>query len=236
MDRESLVIDPKRSVFVGGIAFQLPDDQLRAFFSARLRTDEEPEPVEHVRIIRDRETGVGKGFGYVLLKTQSLAAKALSLNETKLGTREIRVQVSGKRFKNRRGEDINEKHEGLRSAAGARGRIQLKRKTRQGSEVTPSKRQKLEEAVKTIKPKHAARKARQAAEAGKGVKDFKGAKGAKDAKDAKGVKGAKSNAGKHKHKSDRSSKKPKVKVQKPKHAARKARQAAEAAATAATSS
>lgn len=186
--------------------------------------------MENVRIVRDRESGMGKGFGYVLLKTSSLAAKALSLHETKLGTREIRVQVCGKRTKNRRGEesDPSKKHEGLRAAAGARARILLKRKARgQGSEAAEAKRQKLEGAVKTIKPKHAARKARQAAE----VAEAAGAAGAGDKK-----KSSKRPRGDDKRASGRNSKagaRPakKAKVQKPKHAARKARQAAEAAAT-----
>jgi RNA recognition motif-containing protein len=234
VDRETLVVDPRRSVFVGNLAFQLPDDQLRAYFNARLRSDDEPEPVENVRIVRDRESGMGKGFGYVLLKTSSLAAKALSLHETKLGTREIRVQVCGKRTKNRRGEetDPSKKHEGLRAAAGARARILLKRKSSsQGSEAAEAKRQKFAGTVKTIKPKHAARKARQAAEAAGAA----GADGKKE-KSSKRPRGDdKQGGGRNSKVGARPAKKAKVlkaKAQKPKHVARKARQAAEAVAKA----
>lgn len=229
VDRETPVVDPKRSVFVGNLPRQLPDADLRAFFVKKLKSDEEPAPVESVRIIRDRESGLGKGFGYVLLKSPSLAAKALSLHEAKLGNRELRVQVCGKRTKNRRGEeDPSNKHEGLRAAAGARARIQLKRKSHQGAEAVAAKKQKLEAsgvAVKTLKPKHAARKAQQAAAAAAG--------GAKKPFKKPGKQTGKQ-TGKRSREDARSAPKPKVK--KPKHAARKARQAAEAAAAAAAGS
>ena len=46
-------------------------------------------------MIRDRESGQGKGFGYVLLKTKSLAAKALALDGEKLERRELRDRLIG---------------------------------------------------------------------------------------------------------------------------------------------
>ncbi|RLN10875.1 hypothetical protein BBJ28_00019297 [Nothophytophthora sp. Chile5] len=215
VDRSEPVMDPRRSVFVGNVPFHCTDEQMLLFFTKRLKTEEEPQPVENVRLIRDRESGLGKGFGYILLKNPSLAAKALALRETKMETRELRVMVCGKRFKNKRGEeDAKEKHEGLRASAGARARIQLKRKT--GPDAATSgvttKKMKLTAAAaglgKKLKPKHAARKAAQAA--------------------AEGTAGAKPTKKRVRGKGDAKAAKPKVK--KPKHAARKARQAAETAA------
>ncbi|RLN27406.1 hypothetical protein BBJ28_00020670 [Nothophytophthora sp. Chile5] len=214
VDRSEPVMDPRRSVFVGNVPFHCTDEQMLLFFTKRLKTEDEPQPVENVRLIRDRESGLGKGFGYILLKNPSLAAKALALRETKMETRELRVMVCGKRFKNKRGEeDAKEKHEGLRASAGARARIQLKRKT--GPDAATSgvttKKMKLTAAAaglgKKLKPKHAARKAAQAA--------------------AEGTTGAKPTKKRVRGKSDAKAAKPKVK--KPKHAARKARQAAEKA-------
>lgn len=47
--------------------------------------------VEYVRIIRDRKTNVGKGFGYVQFKERSDVALALKCDGGFIGTRAIRV-------------------------------------------------------------------------------------------------------------------------------------------------
>jgi nucleolar protein 12 len=211
VDRSEPVIDAKRSVFVGNVSFKCTDEQMRQFFTKRLRTEEEPEPIENVRLIRDRESGLGKGFGYLLLKTPALVAKALALRDLKMETRELRVQVCGKRFKNKRGEEsAKEKFEGVRSSVGARARIQLKRKAGADNVDLGAATKKVKRAAaaaglgKKLKPKHAARKAAKAAAEAAG-KSFKKRK--------------------HDH-SD--SKKAKAKAKKPKHAARKAEKAAKA--------
>ncbi|KAG7391678.1 hypothetical protein PHYPSEUDO_003752 [Phytophthora pseudosyringae] len=214
VDRSEPVMDARRSVFIGNVPFRCTDDQMTQFFAKRLRTEEEPEPIENVRLIRDRESGLGKGFGYLLLKTPALVAKTLALRNLKMETRELRVQVCGKRFKNMRGEETaKEKYEGLRASVGARARIHLKRKT--GDEnldngLTKKVKRAAEAAGlgKKLKPKHAARKAAKAA--------------------AEAAGGAATGKGSKKRKSDHSASKKveKPKAKKPKHAARKAKQAA----------
>lgn len=47
--------------------------------------------IDHVRIIRDNKTGIGKGFGYVQFKTADTVALALRLDGTQMGERKIRV-------------------------------------------------------------------------------------------------------------------------------------------------
>ncbi|POM63832.1 RNA-binding protein [Phytophthora palmivora] len=208
------VIDARRSIFIGNVPFKCTDEQMLQFFTKRLKTEEDPEPIENVRLIRDRESGLGKGFGYLLLKTPALVAKTLALRNLKMETRELRVQVCGKRFKNLRGEEtVKEKFEGLRASAGARARIQLKRKA--GAEnldhgFATKKMKRVAAAAglgKKLKPKHAARKAAKAA-----------------AEAAAAAKGNPSKKRKHDHSASKKVEKPKAK--KPKHAARKAKQAA----------
>ncbi|GMF38703.1 unnamed protein product [Phytophthora lilii] len=214
VDRCDPVIDARRSVFIGNVPLKCTDEQMLQFFAKRLRTEEEPDPIENVRLIRDRESGLGKGFGYLLLKTPALVAQTLALRDLKMETRELRVQVCGKRFKNNRGEETaKEKFEGLRASAGARARIQLKRKA--GAEnlehgLTTKKMKRTAAAAglgKKLKPKHAARKAAKAA-----------AEAAAAA--AKGKK--------RKHDHSNSKKVEKAKTKKPKHTARKAEKAAKA--------
>ncbi|KAI9921642.1 hypothetical protein PsorP6_000807 [Peronosclerospora sorghi] len=158
VDRSEPVMDARRSVFIGNVPFKCSDEDLMAFFTERLGTDEEPDPIENVRLIRDRESGLGKGFGYLLLKTPSLVAKTLALRKLKIGSRELRVQVCGKRFKKLHGvKSSAKKFEGLRASAGARARIQLKRKAqKQGKRplsanrahacAPPAKKRKLKHA------------------------------------------------------------------------------------------
>ncbi|CEG38888.1 rna recognition motif-containing family protein [Plasmopara halstedii] len=173
VDRSDPVIDARRSVFIGNVPFKCTDEQMLQFFLKRLKTDEEPEPIDNVRLIRDRESGLGKGFGYLLLKTPALVAKTLTLRNLKMESRELRVQVCGKRFKNLRGEETaKEKHEGLRASAGARARIHLKRKSDGNADrLVVTKKLKREATAaglgKKLKPKHAARKAAKAASSSK---------------------------------------------------------------------
>lgn len=52
--------------------------------------------VEGVRVVRDRATSVGKGFAFVLFKTQAAARSALSLNGEKFNGRPLRVTRASK--------------------------------------------------------------------------------------------------------------------------------------------
>lgn len=60
--------DPKKSVFVGGLDYAAKEEDVRAFFESLLvaeRGEPETHYVSEVRIVRDKETQLGKGFGYV---------------------------------------------------------------------------------------------------------------------------------------------------------------------------
>ncbi|CAN0336134.1 unnamed protein product, partial [Ectocarpus sp. 13 AM-2016] len=70
-------------------------------FASKLESG--PKSVEGVRLVRDKATLVGKGFGYVLLADRALAAAALALQGAKLRGRPLRVMPCGKRTKGRGG-------------------------------------------------------------------------------------------------------------------------------------
>ncbi|NXX12460.1 RBM34 protein, partial [Podargus strigoides] len=84
--------DKKRSVFVGNLSYDIRDDALREHFSVC-------GGVVGVRIVRDRKTTLGKGFGYVLFDNMDAVHLALKLNETVLMGRKIRVQRCGEKGK-----------------------------------------------------------------------------------------------------------------------------------------
>lgn len=108
VDSETLSIDPRRTIYVGNLPFNLDDDELWNFFELKLSEEDndgaidektgKPKQkkakkrklknlVENMRIIRDNETGKTQGFGYVLLKNPTIAGKALRLNGSKFQRR-----------------------------------------------------------------------------------------------------------------------------------------------------
>ncbi|XP_042189647.1 RNA-binding protein 34 [Callorhinchus milii] len=52
-----------KSIFIGNLSYEIEEDEVRQHFS-------DCGPIESVRIVRDRESGMGKGFGYVLFQVR----------------------------------------------------------------------------------------------------------------------------------------------------------------------
>lgn len=84
--------DHKRSVFVGNLSFEINELAFRRHF-------EECGAVEAVRLVRDQNSGLGKGFGYVLFESADSVQLALKLDGSKLEGRSIRVKRSVKKEK-----------------------------------------------------------------------------------------------------------------------------------------
>ena len=84
-DPASKAFPPPTSIFIGNIAFSTSDEAVWGFF------DQHGFPVKRVRIIRDPETGLAKGFGYVEFQTAGSVNKAIALRGTALNGREIRI-------------------------------------------------------------------------------------------------------------------------------------------------
>ncbi|XP_028269605.1 RNA-binding protein 34 [Parambassis ranga] len=90
--------DHKRSVFVGNLSFDLNDLAFRKHF-------EQCGAVEGVRLVRDNNSGLGKGFGYVLFESADSVQLALELDGSKLEGRAIRVKRSVKKEKQKNKTD-----------------------------------------------------------------------------------------------------------------------------------
>ncbi|CAG5020858.1 unnamed protein product [Parnassius apollo] len=69
--------DPKCSIFIGNIPFALEDEALQQKF-------QQCGEIVSVRIIRDKRTNAGKGFGYVNFKSKDAVELALALSEEDL--------------------------------------------------------------------------------------------------------------------------------------------------------
>ncbi|MCJ8737504.1 hypothetical protein PDJAM_G00024670 [Pangasius djambal] len=120
--------DHKRSIFVGNLPYDIAELPLRQHF-------EECGKVEAVRLVRDRNTGVGKGFGYVLFESTDAVMLALKLNGSQLLDRKIRVKRSVKKEKVKK---ENEKRG--RGAKGQRGRDAARKKGPQPANFKGPKR------------------------------------------------------------------------------------------------
>ncbi|KAF9973108.1 Nucleolar protein 12 [Actinomortierella ambigua] len=92
--------NPKKSVFVGNLAFDAQEEDLWNFFK-------DSGDIENVRIIRDRKTNLGKGFAYVQFQDRASVDLALRLHDTKIGSRKLRV-IRCKRI-----EDVANKTNGM---------------------------------------------------------------------------------------------------------------------------
>ncbi|XP_027757136.1 RNA-binding protein 34 [Empidonax traillii] len=84
--------DNKRSVFLGNLPYDILDDAVREHFQVC-------GDVVGVRVVRDRKTGLGKGFGYILFENTDAVHLALKLNNSVLMGRKIRVQRTGDKRK-----------------------------------------------------------------------------------------------------------------------------------------
>jgi RNA recognition motif-containing protein len=75
-------------LFVGSLPWSVDDQKLQAAF-------EEHGEVVSAKVVKDRETGKSRGFGFVEMASQESANSAISaLNNAQLGGRNIVVNVA----------------------------------------------------------------------------------------------------------------------------------------------
>lgn len=81
-------MDNNKRLFVGGIAYATSEEALQAAFG-------EFGTVVSARIIKERETGRSKGFGFVEMETEEMAQAAIDgLNGKELDGRELIVNIA----------------------------------------------------------------------------------------------------------------------------------------------
>ncbi|KAJ6593184.1 hypothetical protein B0H19DRAFT_1245984 [Mycena capillaripes] len=93
--------DPKLSIFIGNLDFGSRESDVREFFEGVLAGERGPAPaasedgsggrwVQGVRLIRDRETQLGKGFGYVRFVDRECVDEILALAKTDEGKKKLK--------------------------------------------------------------------------------------------------------------------------------------------------
>lgn len=75
-------------LYVGNLSYSTGEDELRTLFA-------QAGSVVSVAVIKDRDTGASKGFGFVEMTTQAEAQKAIGLfNNYQLGERPLTVNLA----------------------------------------------------------------------------------------------------------------------------------------------
>ncbi len=84
-------------LYVGNLSYATTEDDLRNLFT-------QAGTVASVELIKDRDTGNSKGFGFIEMANQAEAEKAISLfNGTTLDNRTIKVNIARPREERPRG-------------------------------------------------------------------------------------------------------------------------------------
>ncbi|HEV2238926.1 MAG TPA: RNA-binding protein [Ktedonobacterales bacterium] len=79
-------------IYVGNLPFSATEDQVNQLFAAY-------GAISEVTLVRDRETGQNKGFGFVQMADDAAARTAIAeLNGTTLGDRALRVNEAQPRI------------------------------------------------------------------------------------------------------------------------------------------
>jgi RNA recognition motif-containing protein len=82
------IFSVNNKLYVGNLAYSTTEDELRTLFA-------QAGTVTSVAIIKDRDTGRSKGFGFVEMSNQAEAQKAVSMfNAYRLNERELTVNVA----------------------------------------------------------------------------------------------------------------------------------------------
>lgn len=75
-------------LYVGNMPYTTTEDELRTLFA-------QSGAVASVAVIKDRDTGQSKGFGFIEMGTQAEAQKAITMfNRYRLGDRELTVNLA----------------------------------------------------------------------------------------------------------------------------------------------
>lgn len=84
-------------IYVGNLSYSTTEDDLRTLFS-------EAGTVVSVALIKDRDSGQSKGFGFIEMSNQVEAEKAISMfNGKQVGDRELKVNLARPREEKGRG-------------------------------------------------------------------------------------------------------------------------------------
>ncbi|XP_019865182.1 RNA-binding protein 34 [Aethina tumida] len=78
--------DETKAIFIGNLSFEAEEDDLWKIF-------EPCGPIDSIRIVRDRKTGMGRGFAYVNFVNSDSVQLSLEMENVQLNNRELRISL-----------------------------------------------------------------------------------------------------------------------------------------------
>lgn len=100
-DKKQKAEEERRTCFIGGLEFTETEEKLRAFVEATLikergEPDDDERWVQRVRIVRDKDTGLGKGFAYIMFQVRlpALLSPRLIEKEYRIATASTSCSLS----------------------------------------------------------------------------------------------------------------------------------------------
>jgi RNA recognition motif-containing protein len=94
-------------LYVGNLSYSTSEDDLRTLFT-------QAGTVASVAVIKDRDTGTSKGFGFVEMTSQVDAQKAITMfNEYKMGERPLTVNMAKPRVERSGGSSGGGRYRGF---------------------------------------------------------------------------------------------------------------------------
>ncbi|KAG5491132.1 hypothetical protein JIQ42_01027 [Leishmania sp. Namibia] len=128
MDVEGRAYPPETSIFLGNVAYDTTEEDVWKFFQEHGIAD-----VKRVRLVRDRETGDCKGFGYVEFMHASSVAPAIETRGDKLNGRELRI-VHVNKSKELKAATTSRREKRREGHAGGRGGAEERKRSRSGGD------------------------------------------------------------------------------------------------------
>ena len=96
-----------KNIYIGNLDFSTTEDQLRALFAPH-------GAVETVTIVRDRDTGLPRGFAFLEMTTDSEAEKAIqALNGRVFGRGRLTINEARPKLVTDRGADLQKREHRL---------------------------------------------------------------------------------------------------------------------------
>ncbi|KAG5466835.1 hypothetical protein LSCM1_01012 [Leishmania martiniquensis] len=124
MDVQSRAYPPETSIFLGNVAYDTTEEDVWKFFQEHGIAD-----VKRVRLVRDRETGDCKGFGYVEFMHASSVCSAIKTRGDKLNGRELRI-VHVNKSKEVKAATTSRREKRREGNAGGRGGAEERKRSR----------------------------------------------------------------------------------------------------------
>ncbi|CAG9858969.1 unnamed protein product [Phyllotreta striolata] len=142
--------DESKAIFIGNLSFKAEEEDLWKLFASC-------GPISHIRIIRDRVTGMGKGFAYINFHDSDAVQLALEMENVMLCNRELRIKPSSassakknqnranvkQRWRNKNKTPANGTNDDKSSSNGDEKPVSIEKSDFQGTKFNVKKKKKV---------------------------------------------------------------------------------------------